>query len=156
MVIDVIIDWDHFVFFFDDFSVTVRNIQASFLHCVKKKFRIFTIEFFTNHSPPSFEPDVVCFVSVIPILHKSCSVLLFLSGWASTTGRLLGPKMRNNIKCKEIFSLKTFTKNIKYLSQGYHNALPHRESKQDFTTFWLLFRCCTNWAMPPPFRIGFL
>jgi len=37
------------------------------------------------------------------------------SGWANTTGRLLGPKVGNSIKC---------------LSQGHSDALPHRESNQ--------------------------
>jgi len=34
------------------------------------------------------------------------------SGWATTTSRLLGPKVKNSIKC---------------LSQGHSDALPHRE-----------------------------
>jgi len=39
------------------------------------------------------------------------------SGWATTTGRLLGPKMGNSIKC---------------LSQGHSDALLHRESEPRF------------------------
>jgi len=37
------------------------------------------------------------------------------SGWATTAGRLLGPKVENSIK---------------YLSQGHSDALPYRESNQ--------------------------
>jgi len=47
------------------------------------------------------------------------------SGWATTTGILLGPKVRNSIKC---------------LSQGHSDALPHRESEQSLATFRLLAR----------------
>jgi len=47
------------------------------------------------------------------------------SGWATTTGRLLGPKVRNSIKC---------------LFQGHSDALPHRDSNQDVATFRLLAR----------------
>jgi len=57
------------------------------------------------------------------------------SGWATTTDRQLGPKMRNSIKC---------------LSQGHSDALPHRELSQGFTTFRLLARRSTNWVKPPP------
>jgi len=46
-------------------------------------------------------------------------------GWATTTGRLLGPKVGNSIKC---------------LSQGHSDALQHRESNQGFATFRLLAR----------------
>jgi len=49
--------------------------------------------------------------------HSNTEAILFAclsSGcMATTTGRLLGPKVENNIKC---------------LSQGHSNALPHRES----------------------------
>jgi len=38
------------------------------------------------------------------------------------TGRMLGPKMGNSIKC---------------IYQGHSNALPHRESDQGFATFRL-------------------
>jgi len=62
----------------------------------------------------TFEPDV-CSVSVIPHQHKSCSVCS--SGWATTVGRLLGPKMENSIK---------------YLSKGHSDALPHREVEPKF------------------------
>jgi len=48
-----------------------------------------------------------------------------LSGWATTTGGLLGPIVGNIIKC---------------LSQGHSDALPHRESNQGFITFRLLAR----------------
>jgi len=50
--------------------------------------------------------------------HSNTEAALFvclLSGWATTTGRLLGPKVGNSIKC-----------------------LSHRESNQDFATFRLL------------------
>jgi len=58
--------------------------------------------------------------------HSNTEVILFAcpsSGWATTTGRVLGPKVRNSIKC---------------LSQGHSDALPHRESNQGFATFRLL------------------
>jgi len=46
------------------------------------------------------EPDVVlCSVSVIRLQHKTVMFACFLSGWATTTGRLLGPKVKNSIKC---------------------------------------------------------
>jgi len=49
-------------------------------------------------SSSSFEPDVVlCSDSVIPLQHRSCSVCRFLTGWATTTGRLLGPKVETAI-----------------------------------------------------------
>jgi len=51
------------------------------------------------------------------------------SGWAATTGRLLGPKVGNGIKC---------------LSQGHSDALPHRKSNQGFATFQLLARRSRN------------
>jgi len=50
--------------------------------------------------------------------------------WATTRGRLLGPKMALAISLK--------------------GMLPHRESIQDFATFWLLSRHSTNWAASPP------
>jgi len=72
----------------------------------------------------SFELDVVlCSLSILPLQHRSCSVCMSLSGWATTTGRMLGPKVGNSIKC---------------LSQGHSDALPHRESNQGFAIFWLL------------------
>jgi len=65
-------------------------------------------------------------------LHLSChsntEAVLFAClslGWATTTGRLLGPKLGNSIKC---------------LSQGHSNVLPHQESNQGFATFRLLIR----------------
>jgi len=48
-----------------------------------------------------------------------------LSDRATTTGRLLGPKVRNSIKC---------------LSQGHRDALSHRKSSEGFATFRLLGR----------------
>jgi len=42
------------------------------------------------------------------------------SGWATITGRFLGLKVGNSIKC---------------LSQGYSDALPHRDSNQRFASF---------------------
>jgi len=60
--------------------------------------------------------------------HRSCLACLS-SGWANTTGRLLGPKVGNSIKG---------------LSQRYSHALPHRESNQVFATFRLLARRSTE------------
>jgi len=60
------------------------------------------------------------------MLYALCLSLLYkeavlfaclLSDWATTIGRLLGPKMRNSIKC---------------LAQGRSDVLPHRESNQDY------------------------
>jgi len=54
--------------------------------------------------------------------HFNTEAVLFAflsSGWATTTGRLLGPKMGNSIKC---------------LSQGHSDALPHRESNLSITS----------------------
>jgi len=58
-----------------------------------------------------------------------------LSGWTTTTGRLLGawPQVGNSIKC---------------LSYVHSDALPHRESTQSFTTFRLLAQRFTNWVTP--------
>jgi len=53
------------------------------------------------------------------------------SGWATTTGRLLGPKVGNSIKCR---------------SHGHSDALPHREWKRGFATSQLLAGASTNWA----------
>jgi len=48
MAIDVIISEKH-IFSFYDFSVTVRNLLATFFALLfKKNFRIFTIEFLLN------------------------------------------------------------------------------------------------------------
>jgi len=60
--------------------------------------------------------------SLIQVILLSEAVLFacLSSGWATTTGRLLGPKVENNIKC---------------LFHGRSDALPHRESNQGFTTF---------------------
>jgi len=61
--------------------------------------------------------------------HSNTEAVLFAcpsSGWATTTGRLLGSKVRKSIKC--------------FLSQGHSDALPHRESNQVFANFWLLAR----------------
>jgi len=52
--------------------------------------------------------------------HSNTEAVLFaclLSGWATTTGRLLDPKMENSIKCL------------------FGDTLPHRESNQGFATF---------------------
>jgi len=60
--------------------------------------------------------------------HSNTEAVLFgclSSSWAITTGRLLGPKVGNSIKC---------------LYQGHSDALPHRESNQGFATFRLLAR----------------
>jgi len=54
----------------------------------------------------------LCSVFVILLRHRSCSVCMSFVRQATTTGRLLGPKVRNNIKC---------------LSQGHSDMLPHRE-----------------------------
>jgi len=54
--------------------------------------------------------------------HSNTEAVLFAclsSGWAITTGRLLGFKMGNSIK---------------YLSLGHSDALPHQESNQGFAT----------------------
>jgi len=55
--------------------------------------------------------------------HSNTEVVLFTclsSGWITTTGSLLGPKMKNSIKC---------------LSHEQSDALPHREFNQGFATF---------------------
>jgi len=60
--------------------------------------------------------------------HSNTQAVLFAclsSGWATTTGRLLDPKVGNSIKC---------------LCQGHSDELPHRESNQGFATFRLLAR----------------
>jgi len=59
---------------------------------------------------------------------KCCSMLC-------VSGRLLGPKVGNSIKC---------------LSQGHSDALPHRESSQGLATFDYLPGTPTNWATPAP------
>jgi len=70
---------------------------------------------------PSFEPDAVCSIALCLSYHPNTEDALFVSlssGWATTTGRLLGPKLgKNSIKC---------------LSQGYSDALPHREVEPKF------------------------
>jgi len=71
--------------------------------------------------------------------HSSTKVVLFArlsSSWAITMGRLLGPKVGNNIK--------------NCLSQGHNDVLPHRKSNQGFATFWILDRYTINWATLPP------
>jgi len=71
------------------------------------------------------------------VCHTTPTQMLFAclsSGWATSTGRLLGPKVGNSIKC---------------LSQGHSDALPHRELNQGFATFRLLARCSTIRATPP-------
>jgi len=71
--------------------------------------------------------QVLCYALFLSY-HSNADAVLFaclLSSWATTTGRLLGPKIRNSIKC---------------LSQVHSNALPHRVSNQSFTTFRLLAR----------------
>jgi len=63
--------------------------------------------------------------------HSNTEAVLFaclLSGWATTTGRLLGPKMENTIKC---------------LSQGHSDVLPHLTNR-GFASFQLLARRSTN------------
>jgi len=46
----------------------------------------------------SFELDVVCLVSVIPLQHRSCSVCMsFVRLTTTIAGRLLGHKMENSI-----------------------------------------------------------
>jgi len=59
--------------------------------------------------------------------HSNTDVLFacLSSGWATKTGRMLGPKVGNSIKC---------------LFQEYSDALPHRESNQGFATIRLLVR----------------
>jgi len=55
--------------------------------------------------------------------HSNREAVLFVclsSGWATTTGRLLGPKVGNSTKCH---------------SQGHIDALTHWESNQSFATF---------------------
>jgi len=44
-------------------------------------------------SSSSFELNVVCFVSAMPLQQRSCSACILSSGWATTTGRLLVPKV---------------------------------------------------------------
>jgi len=74
----------------------------------------------------SFELDVVlCSMSVIPLNTEAALFACLSSGYATTTGRLLGPKVGNSIKC---------------LSQGHSDALLYRESNQGFATFRLLAR----------------
>jgi len=69
------------------------------------------------HASSSFEPDVVLMLCT-PINTKTILFAACLSPcWATTMGRLLGPKMQNSKKC---------------LSQGHSDALPHRESEQTF------------------------
>jgi len=72
----------------------------------------------------SFEPDVACSVSVIPL--PTQAVLFITSGWATAAGRLFGPKVGNSIMG---------------LSQGLSDILLHWESNQGFATFRLLARC---------------
>jgi len=74
----------------------------------------------------SFELDVVlCSASVITLHTEAVLFVCLSSGWATTTGRLLGPKVGNSIM---------------RLSQGYSEALTHRESNKVFATFRLLAR----------------
>jgi len=45
----------------------------------------------------SFEPDIVCSLSAIPLQHRTVLFACLSSGWATITGRMLGPKMGNSI-----------------------------------------------------------
>jgi len=61
--------------------------------------------------------------------HSNTEAALFaclLSGWATTTGRLLGPEERNSIKC---------------LSQGHSDALPHRKSNLYLIGLGIIIYC---------------
>jgi len=106
-------------------------------------FCIFTIEFLTIIVPLKANKrlsslDYFIFVwtrctmlyyALCLSYHSNTEVVLFVclsSSWATTTGRLLGPKVGNNIKC---------------FSQGHTDALlPHRESNHSLATFRLLVR----------------
>jgi len=68
--------------------------------------------------------------------HSNAEALLFTCfspGWATTTGRLLGRKMGNSIKC---------------FSQEHSDVPPHREPNQGPENFWLPARHSTNWGAP--------
>jgi len=64
--------------------------------------------------------------------HSSTEAVLFaclLSDWATTTVRLLGPKVENSGKGKQVFFPR------------HSDVLPHREPNEDFATFQLLAQC---------------
>jgi len=85
-------------------------------------------------SSSSFELDVA--YALCLSFHSNTEAALFAchsSGRVTTTGRLLGSKVGNSIKC---------------LSQEHCDAQPHRESNQGFAAFWLL-AWGLNWATPP-------
>jgi len=81
--------------------------------CIKPYSKVRRFMPVHHHSYPvssSFEPDVVCSVSVMPFPLKYVLFACLSSGWTTTTDRLLGPKMRDSIKC---------------LFQGHSDALSH-------------------------------
>jgi len=74
----------------------------------------------SKYTTTSFEPDVALICSCLSSYHSNTEAVLFAclsSSWATTTCKLLGPKVGNSFKC---------------LSQGHSDALPHRESNQGF------------------------
>jgi len=78
--------------------------------------------------------DQICLLFLL--YHFNTEAVLFAclsSGWATTTGRLLGPKVRNSIKC---------------LSRGHSDVLSDRKSNLGFATYRLLARRSTNCAEP--------
>jgi len=66
------------------------------------------------------------------LYHSITEAVLFAclsSGCATTTSRLLGPKVGNSIKC---------------LSQGHSDALPHRKSNQGFYSLLVCYSLLGN------------
>jgi len=92
-----------------------------------RSFNIMSCIINTTTTTTSFEPDAgMLHYTLCLSYHDKTEAVLFAylsSGWATTSGRLLDPKVENSIKC---------------LSQGHSNALPHRELSQGFATFRLL------------------
>jgi len=82
---------------------------------VVSKYRIFT-----NTLVFLWIRCMLCVCHTTPTQKLLCLHVFLSSGWAITTGRLLGPKMGNSIKC---------------LFQEHSDAILHRESNQGFATF---------------------
>jgi len=94
--------------------ITITNVRACWEHLndYGKGGNSFYCFFFTFF----FVWTRCCMLCVCHYSNKETVLFACLSsGWATTIGRLLGPKMENSIKC---------------LAQGHSDVLPHRESNQ--------------------------
>jgi len=77
----------------------------------------------------SFEPDVVCMLCVCHTTPTEAVLFAFFRQVGPPQQVDAWPQVGNSIKC---------------LSQGHSDALPHRQSNQDFATFRLLARFSSN------------